>query len=105
MDFILVPDAPLDTPPAPKDCLANGTNSTIGSNHGHNILVSKADVSTGVEKTYAIVNGVGHDHNVTITAANFTTLQNNTSIQVESTLGSGHSLYVVKQHHRSLRFC
>jgi hypothetical protein len=82
---------PPPPPPDPKDCLANGTASSIGSNHGHAITVSKDDVTVGTEKTYAIGNGADHDHNVTITAANFSTLQSNTSIQVESTLGSGHS--------------
>jgi hypothetical protein len=88
---IVAYEASVIVPIDPKDCLANGTTSTIGSNHGHAITVSKDDVTAGVEKVYAIGNGAGHDHNVTITAANFTTLKNNTSIAVASTEGSGHT--------------
>ena len=82
-------------PPAPfnpeKDCLANGTNASIGSNHGHSLTVSKTDVANGVEKTYAIAGSAGHDHDVTVTAADFTTLQTNNSVQVSSTSGNGHT--------------
>ena len=84
-----------DPAPAPfnpdKDCLANGTNTSIGTNHGHSLTVSKTDVSNGVDKTYAIGGSAGHDHNVIISAANFTTLKNNNSIQLSSTSGDGHT--------------
>lgn len=85
------PPAPGNNPPpASKDCLANGTNANISGNHGHAITVSKDDVSDGTEKTYAIQGSASHDHNVTLTAANFTALKNNNSIQVDTTSGSGH---------------
>lgn len=91
-------DPPAPTPnPGPKDCLANGTSSTIGSNHGHSLTVSKDDVQAGVLKSYSIGNGVGHDHNVTITASQFSSLKNNQSIQTDSTSGGGghtHSITV-----------
>jgi len=45
-----------------RDCLANGTNSNISSNHGHSITVSSADVNAGVEKTYNITGSSGHSH-------------------------------------------
>ena len=85
-------DPPKPAPFNPdKDCLANGTVSSIGSNHGHSLTVSKTDVADGADKTYAIGGSAGHDHNVTITVADFTTLKNNKSIQVSSTSGSGHT--------------
>ena len=83
-------DSPKPTPLNP-DCLANGTNTSISDNHGHSLTVSKTDVANGTEKTYAISGSAGHDHNVTITVAEFTTLKNNNSIQVASTSGSGHN--------------
>lgn len=74
------------------DCLANGTNSTIGSNHGHNLVVSKDDVNNATEKTYSIQGSAGHDHSVTITASQFASLKNdNQSINVVSTSSSGHT--------------
>ena len=75
----------------PKDCLANGTNASIGTNHGHSLTVSKADVQSGVEKSYSIEGSASHDHILVISADNFTSLKNNTSIQVTSDSGGGHS--------------
>ena len=84
---------PTPNPPSPgdKDCLANGTSSSIGSNHGHKLDVTKDDVSNSVEKTYSIQDGASHDHSVTITAADFNSLKSNNSIQVVSTSDSGHT--------------
>lgn len=81
-----------NTPPSSADCLANGTNSTIGSNHGHSLTVSKDDVNNAIEKTYSIQGSSGHNHQVTITASQFASLKNdNKSISVESTSSSGHT--------------
>ena len=76
---------------SPTDCLANGTNANISSNHSHSLTVSMTDVQNAVDKTYAIQGSATHNHDVTISAANFTSLKNNTSIQVSSTSGDGHS--------------
>ena len=73
------------------DCLENGTQSSISSNHGHSLTVSKADVTSGVEKTYNIDGSSGHSHSVTVTGANFATLQGNQQIIVSSTTGNGHN--------------
>ncbi|MCB0494521.1 MAG: hypothetical protein KDC79_00170 [Cyclobacteriaceae bacterium] len=75
-----------------EDCLANGTNTSIGSNHGHTLTVSKDDVNAAVEKTYSIKGSSAHDHSVTISSAQFASLKNdNNSITVSSTSSSGHS--------------
>jgi len=73
------------------DCLANGTSSSIGSNHGHSITVSSSDVNTGTEKTYNITGSGDHSHSVTVSSANFTTLKNNQSISVTSTNDDDHT--------------
>jgi len=74
------------------DCLANGASaSTITGNHGHSLTVSKSDVSAGTEKIYSIAGSAGHNHNVTVTMANFATLKNNLQITVNSTTGNGHN--------------
>ena len=73
------------------DCLTNGTSSNISNNHGHNLTVSKTDVSNATQKTYDIDGSAGHSHSVTVTAGNFTTLQGNQQISVSSTTGDGHS--------------
>ena len=78
-------------PNAQADCLDNGTNSTIGSNHGHNLTVSRSDVQSGSEKTYSIQGTSGHDHSVTLTANDFSSLQNNQTVSVSSTNNDGHT--------------
>lgn len=73
------------------NCLQNGASaSSISGNHGHNLIVSSADVNAGVEKTYTIDGSSGHSHSVTVTAANFNTLKSNQQISVNSTTGNGH---------------
>ena len=82
----------LDPDNDPKDCLANGTSTSISSNHGHSITVSKADVDDGVQKTYSIQGSSSHPHDVTITSSQFSSLKNNqSSIQVVSTSEGGHT--------------
>ena len=72
-------------------CLTNGTNSSISSNHGHSLTLSKEDVENAFEKTYSIKGSAGHDHMVTITSSEFETLKNNQSISATSTSSSGHT--------------
>jgi hypothetical protein len=84
--------APPATPdPDAKDCLANGTTSSISTNHGRAIVVSKEDVENEVEMTYAIQGTGTHGHNVTISATQFASLKANQSIQVTSETGGGHT--------------
>ena len=87
-------DDSISTPPPTggnPDCLANGTNSSISSNHGHSLTVSSADVAAGTEKTYNITGSSGHSHSITVSVANFTTLQSNQQISINSTSGGGHT--------------
>jgi hypothetical protein len=72
-------------------CALNGTNSTIGANHGHVLMVSKADVAAGATRTYDIQGTASHAHSVTVTPAMFTMLQGNTAITTVSTTDSNHS--------------
>lgn len=76
-----------------KDCVVNGTTATIGSNHGHAITVSTADVMAAVDKTYDIMGTSTHTHSVTVTAANFASLVNNPdgSVMITSTDSGGHT--------------
>lgn len=80
------------TPPAVStgNC-NNGATGAIGTNHGHSLAVSAADVQAGVQKTYTIQGTSGHDHNITLSVANFTTLSTGTSVSVNSTAGGGHT--------------
>jgi len=74
------------------NCLENGTDTSIGNNHGHTLTVSKADVELAAQRTYNIQGTGTHDHRLTITADNFTQLKNNNAtIQVVSSSDSGHT--------------
>ncbi len=84
-------DADMDGDEGMANCLENGTSTNIGSNHGHTLSVSKEDVTAGAEKTYSILGDSGHNHDVTITAADFTNLQQNQAITVTSSSGAGHT--------------
>jgi hypothetical protein len=73
----------------------NGTTVVIGTNHGHALVVSKADVAAGVAKTYNIQGTSLHPHSVMITAAQFAMLAANTSITtMSSDDGHAHSVTV-----------
>lgn len=87
-----------DSPSAPDaagigNCLANGTSVSIGTNHGHSLTVSKADVAAAAAKTYDIMGTAIHTHSLTLTAADFQMLEANQTITVTSTAGGsdGHT--------------
>ena len=71
-------------------CLDNGTNAAISNNHGHTLVVSKQDVAAGVEKTYDLLGGATHPHEVTLTAQHFAQLAQDQPITVVSTEEMAH---------------
>lgn len=79
------------TPDAPATTMACTTAAaSIGSNHGHVLAVSQADVAAGVQKSYDIQGSAGHSHTVVLTTAMFTTLKANRTLQTTSTSSSSH---------------
>lgn len=86
-------DSKMDSSMQMRNCALNGTNVTIADNHGHVLTVTPSDINGGVDKTYDIMGTATHTHSVTVTAANFATLQSNAngSVQVTSTVNSLHS--------------
>ena len=76
---------------ADKNCLLNGTASSVSANHGHSITVSITDVDAGVEKQYNIQGSSAHNHVVTVSESAFASLANNQQISVNSTTGDGHT--------------
>ena len=76
---------------AQGNCLDNGTTNAIGGNHGHNLVVSAADVNAAVAKSYSIQGSCPHNHSLTISEANFSSLKTNNSISVTSSNDDGHS--------------
>ena len=77
---------------ATGNCAMNGAAPpSIGGNHGHVLMVSKADITAGAAKTYDITGTADHSHNVTISAANFATLTSNTTVMTVSTNTQNHT--------------
>ena len=74
-----------------SDALVTCRPPVISANHGHSLVVSPADVAAGVAKTYSIQGAAGHDHLVTITAAQFARLGAGQTITIPSTNGAGHT--------------
>ena len=90
--------------PGPSgNCAANGSNSIISQNTGHMLIVTKADIAAGVDKTYDIRGtDTTHTHSVTLTAADMMALQKNLQATETSTVGAAlggsphtHSIQVV----------
>jgi hypothetical protein len=76
-------------------CSMNGTIVAIAGNHGHVLVVSKADVAAGAQKMYSIQGGSLHDHIVTLTTADFAQLAANASVStVSSSAGHTHTITV-----------
>lgn len=78
---------------------AGGTCSTatttIGTNHGHVMTVTKAEIDAGVAKTYEIMGTSPHAHSVTVSAANFASLGKGGTVTITSTSGLAHTHDVV----------
>ena len=86
-------DAPAGTIDGATDAPPTGcakTNVQIATNHGHGLIVPPADVAAGVEKTYDITGNSTHPHDILVTAAMFTMLQQNQPVVVTSSEGFTH---------------
>lgn len=73
------------------NCNQNGTNVTIGANHGHVMMVTMADITAAADKTYNIMGTATHNHTVMLTAAQFGMLAANQAIMTTSSTDAGHS--------------
>jgi len=78
--------ATIDGPPG-----ACSPTATIGTNHGHTLVVSAADIAAAADKTYDIMGSSVHTHSVTLTAAHFASLAAGTMVMTVSTTGSAHT--------------
>ena len=82
----------VDAPAA--NCAVTGAACTIANNHVHalhELVVTAADIAAGVEKVYDIMGAASHNHQVTVTAADFTTLQGGGMVTITSTVTFCHS--------------
>ena len=90
----MLPDAGGSTSPdaTVASCTGNGAkNGTITGNHGHSLVVPLADVNAAsMDRTYSIKGSSAHNHNLTITSAQFDQLKQNTAGFVITSTNDGH---------------
>jgi hypothetical protein len=79
--------APGPTPAPPAQCGASG--AAIVGNHGHVLVIDRADLDAMSPPTYHIQGSAGHDHTVTFSLAQLQTLKAGGSVTVTSSL-NGH---------------
>ncbi len=79
---------------APKNSFSR-VIGRVGRNHGHEILVSFADVQAGVEKTYTLTVAAKHPHTVTLSAGDMKSLLGGKVVRVKSSTDRGHAHRVV----------
>jgi hypothetical protein len=94
--------SPPEIDAAPPNCSVGNAAVTIGAspdfadsadNHAHaphELVVTGADIAAGVEKTYDIMGQASHTHMVTVTAADFVTLQGGGTVEEASTMTFCH---------------
>lgn len=80
---------------AAREC-TTPTNQ-IGSNHGHTLTVTFAEVDAGMAKTYDITGSADHSHNLSISAAQMAQIKSGQTLNITSTSGSAHTHTVTIQ--------
>ena len=87
-------------PDAPPSCTGHGAGASgtqIFGNHGHVLVVPAEDVNgASMERTYSIRGTATHDHQLTLTAADFDKLKQNLSgVVMETSSDDGTHSHVV----------
>ena len=90
-----VPGPPPPTPPPPPPPPPPPSATTCGvftftANHGHTLIISRADLDSALSRTYSIIGTSGHDHQITLTATQLAQLKAGGTISVTSFFGPGH---------------
>ncbi len=80
------PDPYATTPSAPSA----SCGSTFDFNHGHVLLVMRADLDSTTAVSYDITGAADHAHTVTLTVAQLATLKTGAAVTVSSTVAFGH---------------
>ena len=84
------PPPPVDARPdmPTGNCLTGNATVMIATNHqhvSHSLTVPGTDIQAAVEKIYDIMGTATHNHQVTVTAADFETLKGGGSVMITST--------------------
>ena len=77
--------------PAPPPGACGAAGAAIAGNHGHVLVIPRADLDSAVAVTYGMPGTAGHDHNVTFTPAQLQMLKSGAAVTVSSTVTFGHN--------------
>lgn len=84
-------DSPAPAPtPAPAPAGSCG-NTTISGNHGHVLVVPRADLDLAADQAYDIRGTSPHTHQVGLSAAQLAALKAGGTVTVTSSPGDGHT--------------
>ena len=78
-----------DDPTAPAAGTGDITG-TVGTNHGHAVVITSAQLDAGNSVTLGLSGG-GHGHSVTLSAAQVSNVASGLQVQASSSSASGHS--------------
>ena len=71
-------------------CSGDTITAAVSNNHGHTLSIPVADILAGEEKSYVTGGVTTHCHIVTLTAADFATLQSGGEVRVVSCNNTEH---------------
>lgn len=91
------------TPTPDANCESPEKISSVANNHGHTLIVSKADIAASTEKTYTIKGSANHTQYITISPNEFNMLKNNSTISVTSS--ASEAGIDIMHFHTVLVFC
>jgi hypothetical protein len=74
---------PSPTPTATQPTCTLGDASGPSESHGHNLMIPQADIASPADRTYTSSGGT-HNHTVSVTAAELTTLRDTCTVTVSS---------------------
>jgi hypothetical protein len=78
-------------PPGPPPPVCGSSGAQISGNHGHALVIARADLDSMNDLTYSIVGTADHDHTVTFTPAQLQLLKASQTVTVTSTTTSAHN--------------
>jgi hypothetical protein len=79
-----------DDPVGPSTNTGN-IRGVVGTNHGHNVTLTKVQVDAGNAVTLTLTTGNGHTHSVSLTEIQVTSIGAGNQVSATSSSDSGHS--------------
>ena len=85
--------------PTPTTASASDKAAVISGNHGHSAVITGAQLTAGGELALDITGTAPHPHQVTLTAAEVTSIANGQTVTKASTTNDGGAIYGGEHNH------